>query len=151
MTKEFVLMTRSNGSRYRLHKGSEYSVADNCLAHGKNESLPKVKNMRIEFLSPNSTSKVQPLDAGIITWVKAKFRRRLLFRVFDKIDAAKKFIYNEDVLMAIRWTTEEWNGCPASDIHNYFTHCLRQAQGSDTDMEQEVEIKALRSMSMDAQ
>lgn len=76
---------------------------------------------------------------------------QVLFRVFDNIDAGKKSIYNVDVLTAFRWTTEEWNFCPASVIHNCFTNCLHQKEGFGTDMEQRAGNEALESMSRDAQ
>ena len=53
-------------------------LLDDCSAHGKKESLPELQNVHVEFLPPNTTSKVQPLDAGIIAWVKKMYRRRLL-------------------------------------------------------------------------
>jgi len=60
-------------------------LIDNCSAHGKKETMPALRNVRVEFLPPNATSKVQTLDAGIIAWVKAKYRRRLLFSVFETL------------------------------------------------------------------
>ncbi len=40
---------------------------DNCPSHAKNVQL---KNLRVEFLPPNATSKLQPLDQGIIKVLK---------------------------------------------------------------------------------
>eukprot|EP00171_Calliarthron_tuberculosum_P004123 IDg4123t1 len=101
-------------------------MIDNCSAHGKRETLPPLRNVRVDFLPPNTTSKVQPLDAGIIAWIKAKYKRRLLLRVFDNIDMGRKSIYNVDILCAMRWTDFEWNACPGSVIKNCFDHCLKQ-------------------------
>lgn len=103
-------------------------LIDNCSAHGTADSLPPLRNVRVQFLPPNTTSRVQPLDAGIIAWVKAKYKRRLLFRVFDNIDMGKKSIYNVDILTAMRWTKEEWESCPSSVIKNCFLHCLKQGE-----------------------
>lgn len=75
-----------------------------------------MQNVRVEFLPPNTTSRVQPLDAGIIAWVKAKYKRRLLLRVFENLEALSKNVYSVDVLTAIRWTEREWNSCPADVI-----------------------------------
>lgn len=41
-------------------------LLDNCSAHGKKEKFPEMKNICVEFLPPNTKSKIQPLDAGII-------------------------------------------------------------------------------------
>lgn len=58
----------------------------NCTAQGKLETLSPLQNVLVELLPPDITSRVQPLDADIIAWLKAGYRRRVLFRVFDIID-----------------------------------------------------------------
>lgn len=116
-------------------------LIDNCSAHGKDGTLPPLRHVRVEFLPPNATSKVQPLDAGIIAWVKGKYKRRLLFRVFDNIDMGSKSIYNVDILCAMRWTQEEWESCPANVIKNCFDHCLKQ----DVEKSEEERGSAVRS------
>ena len=50
-------------------------LMDNCSAHGSKETLPILKHVEIEFLPPNTTSKLQPLDAGIIAEMKVLYRR----------------------------------------------------------------------------
>lgn len=42
-------------------------MIDNCSTHNKPETIPSLQNILVEFLPPNTTSRVQPLDAGIIT------------------------------------------------------------------------------------
>lgn len=53
-------------------------IIDNCSTHLVNIRLT---NARLEFLSPNCTSLLQPLDQGIIKSMKAYFRRRLVERL----------------------------------------------------------------------
>lgn len=101
---------------------------DNYSAHESKDTLPSLQKVRVEFFQPNTTSKVQPLDAGIIAWVKAKYKLRLLLRGFESFEAEKKSIYNLDVLTEIRWTEREWDSCPAQFIHNCFTHRLKQGR-----------------------
>lgn len=88
-----------------------------------------LSNFRVEFLPPNKRSKIQPLDARKISCVKAKYKRRLLLRIFDNIEANHKYIYYIDVITPIRWTYEKWNACPATVIKNCITHCFKK--GSD--------------------
>lgn len=61
----------------------------NCSAHGKKEKPPELNNVGVEFFAPNTTRKAKPLDAGIIDWNKAKYKHRLLFRVFKNIESEK--------------------------------------------------------------
>jgi len=46
-------------------------LLDNCPAHGVKSKLPTLQNTEIMFLPPNTTSKLQPMDAGIIRSFKA--------------------------------------------------------------------------------
>lgn len=76
--------------RNDLHMGRQQGkkilfLIDHCSAHNISENLPSLRNMRIKFPPLNTTSIIQPLNAGKIEWLKAKKKRRLLFRVFDNI------------------------------------------------------------------
>ena len=52
-------------------------LVDNCSAHPK-ESADRLNNVRLEFLSPNTTSVIQPCDQGIIRNVKGKYRSEIV-------------------------------------------------------------------------
>ena len=45
----------------------------------------ELSNIKNEFLSPNMTSKLKPLDAGIIIQVKALYERRMLLNTLDQV------------------------------------------------------------------
>lgn len=122
---------------------------ENCSAHGSKDNLSVFDYLRIEFLPPNTTSKVQPLDAGIIALVKRKYKRRLLLRIFENIEARQKYIYNVHVLNAIKWTYEEWNACPKKVILNCFMHCFKHSE-SYIEEQQENDEDCLESMQRDA-
>lgn len=59
--------------------------------------------------------------------VKRTYKRRLLLRIFENIEAGHKPIYYVDMLKAIRWTYEEWNACPLEVIRNCFYHFFKQS------------------------
>lgn len=73
----------------------------NCPAHGESDAVPPFHHLKVEFLPPRPTSKIQPFDAGIISWVKTIFCKPLLFRIFDNLGSRVTSIYNFDVLTAI--------------------------------------------------
>ena len=65
---------------------------DNATSHS--DSL-KLSNVTLHFLPPNTTSKLQPLDLGIIRAFKARYRKHMLKHLVAKIDI--------NVLDAILW------------------------------------------------
>lgn len=84
MSKErfFGLHSRLDSYIGRLSGRKILFSPKHLSAFGKKEDLPNLRNFRIIFLPSNTASKVQHLDAGIIVWVKAKYQKPLLFRVF---------------------------------------------------------------------
>ena len=60
-------------SKMKRHDRKILLFIDNCSAH------PDVKasNVLVKFLPPNTTSKLQPCDAGIIQTVKMNYRKKL--------------------------------------------------------------------------
>lgn len=80
----------------------------------------------MELSSPNTTRKVQLLDAEIIAWIKAKYRPRLLFRVFQNIKLEMKSIDSYDVVAAFLWTFNKWHRYRWLLIQNFVNHYLSQ-------------------------
>ncbi len=52
---------------------------DNCSAH---TDLPTLSNIRIKFLPPNTTSKLQPLDQGFIKNFESLYRKEWFEKLF---------------------------------------------------------------------
>lgn len=97
-------------------------LIDNCSAHGNQESLPVLPNVKIIFLPPNCTSKVQPCDAGIIAALKLRYKSMHMERALENSDVNVKNIYKVDVLTAMRWFKRAWLELPAAVIHNCWRH-----------------------------
>lgn len=95
-------------------------LIDNHSGHSTADSHRPVWTVRVQFLPPSPTSRVQSLDTGIIAWVKDNYKHRLLFRVFDNIGMGKKSIYNVYIITEKLRTKEEWESCPPSVIKTSF-------------------------------
>lgn len=94
-------------------------LVDNCSAH---QLAPEpLKNVRVEFLPPNTTSKLQPLDAGIIKCFKGLYRKDIVARLIDAIDSGKED--NIDILTAMKIAHKAWTNISPQTIRNCFRAC----------------------------
>lgn len=93
---------------------------DNCTAH--NVDNLKLSHTKIFFFPPNFTSRLQPLDMGIIAVVKRKFRHRLVCACIEEINKGKE-IPKWNVLDAIRNVRLAWDAVTPDHIKN----CFRKA------------------------
>lgn len=56
-----------------IRKTAERKVAlpiHNCIVHGTVDSMVALNNVEVLILPPSTTSKIQPMDAGVIVSVK---------------------------------------------------------------------------------
>ena len=74
----------------------------------------------------NTTSKTQPLDAGIIAHWKVKYKKTLLRYVCGQIDGsrtASEIVKSVNLLMPIEWGREAWDKVSADTIQR----CLKKS------------------------
>ena len=116
-------------------------LLDNCSSHGSAESLPYLSNVDYQFLPPNTTSKLQPLDAGIIAALKSGYRERKYDHAVDCIDAGAAEIYKIDQPTAMRWMRDCWESTTARTVSNCWCHTGLIEQGSTGAGQMEQEIK----------
>ena len=67
----------------------------NCTVRN---SYPLLSHVKIEFLSPNITSKLQPLDMGIIKDFKSLYRKEMVINLVNSINEKK---FNSTILTPI--------------------------------------------------
>ena len=96
------------GSRDPRTGRSVVLLMDNAGCHP-----PELKEAytNITFLPSNKTSKLQPLDLGIIQNFKVYHRKLFLRFVISKIDecnAVSEVTTSVSVLQAIRWVAQAW-------------------------------------------
>ena len=127
MTREMWTKWLSKWDSELAAKGEKILLlVDNATAHDPTLNS-KLSNITQVFLPKNSTSRLQPLDAGVIKNFKVKYRQLLLRHVLALIDsstlAASAIARAVDVLTAIRWIRQAWNDVKPSTIVNCFAHC----------------------------
>ncbi|XP_052215921.1 tigger transposable element-derived protein 6-like [Dreissena polymorpha] len=88
----------------------------------------KLKNVNFQFLPPNTTSLVQPMDAGIIQAVKLKFRKRQLKYVLEEMDRhptklGPEILRDISILDAIYWISAAWRELSTETISKCFGKC----------------------------
>ncbi|XP_060846175.1 tigger transposable element-derived protein 6-like [Rhopalosiphum padi] len=72
-------------------------MTNNCLAHN---IIPNCQAIKVKFLPPNTTSKSQPLDQGIIKTFKTLYRKEIVRKIISDMDEEKSTVI--DVLQAMR-------------------------------------------------
>ena len=96
--------------------------------------MKTLHNIKICFLPANTTSKLQPLDLGIMKNFKVHYRRFLLRYVLSKIDQCKtasEVTSSLNILMAIRWVAQAWKDVKEETIRK----CFRSAGILDSSMD----------------
>ena len=81
---------------------------DNCSGHPH----LVLSNIKLVFLPPNTTSHLQPCDAGIIQTVKLHYRKRFMRHVLsemDEVDTASELVKTITVRDAICWLDMAWD------------------------------------------
>ena len=53
-------------------------LTDNAPCHGQASTIPNLLHTQILFLPKNTTSRIHPLDEGVIACIKKRFRRTKL-------------------------------------------------------------------------
>ncbi|XP_065056398.1 tigger transposable element-derived protein 4-like [Rhopilema esculentum] len=98
------------------HKRKVALVFDKCPAHPEVENLKAIK---LVFLPPNTTSKTQPTDQGVIRSLKAKYRTVLVQKYIREIDQQKS-LPKISILDAMDILAASWSMVSETTIVNCF-------------------------------
>ena len=106
---------RMNGKKVLL-------IVDNCPAHPK--VVEGLRNIELFFLPRNTTSKIQPCDAGIIRAFKAHYRRHFYSSILQGLEVEAPNPEKISISNAINFANMAWNfDVKTTTIANYFRHC----------------------------
>jgi hypothetical protein len=96
------------------------ALFDNAPSHIFDKS--KLTHVTVEFLEPNMTSHIQPMDAGIIRAFKAHYRRLYIERVLERDEFGEDNIYHIDQLEGMRLLEHAWESVTSSTVAHCWTH-----------------------------
>ena len=80
-----------------------------------------LRNIKVIPFPPNTTSKLQPLDAGIIAAFKHHYHCKQIAWGLDQLDDGCN-PYSIDQLQAMRWSVGAWNSLDESVFANCWRH-----------------------------
>ncbi|XP_019894080.1 tigger transposable element-derived protein 6-like [Musca domestica] len=86
---------------------------DNCTAHNR---YPDLSYIKVEFLSPNTSSVLQPLDKGIIKNFKTLYRKDMVTNLVSCIDGKREFVFTLQTSMLMAY--KAWMNISQSCIQN---------------------------------
>lgn len=95
---------------------------DNCSAH----TDLYFTNVKLVYLPPNTTPRLQPCDAGIIQAMKMRYRKQLLRHVLfymEEASSASNLAKKVNILDAVMWWKMAWDEIDAATIEKCFIHC----------------------------
>ena len=95
---------------------------DNCAALLEVE----LSNIKLAYLPPNTTAKLQPLDGGIIQQTKCLYRKRFLRHIIAEVTEtteASALAKSVNVLDAIFWLKLAWDTVTQHTITKCFISC----------------------------
>jgi len=105
-------------------------IIDNCPTHPK---VCRLQNIKLVFLPPNTTSKTQPCDQGIIQNLKVQYRKQVLLKQITYAEKKKDFVIT--VLDALRLLQQAWTSVTPTTITNCFRHAGFSHQTPETENE----------------
>ena len=115
------VLTRFNRKLF-LQQRKIVLVLDNATCHLKS-MIDSFSQIKIIFLSKNITSRLQPLDVGIIQNFKVKYRKRLVKYVLARINeylSTTQISKDVNILIVIRWAQEAPKEVTGTTIKNCF-------------------------------
>ena len=93
-------------------------IVDNCTAHPTD--IQGLQAVKLFFLPPNTTAKLQPMDAGIIRNLQYHYRIDFIKKKIDSIDNNQEFSLT--IFEAICMLNRAWEKVKESTIQNCYRH-----------------------------
>ena len=95
-------------------------LCDNVPSHKHNPT--NYSHVQVEFLVPNLTAWIQPMDGGIIASFKAQYKQQFIWLALDQDNQGAANMYEINQLQAMKLAASAWNAVTPSTIHNCWRH-----------------------------
>nr|XP_018624297.1 tigger transposable element-derived protein 6-like [Nicotiana tomentosiformis] len=97
-------------------------LLDNATPHDIEEYKIQLTHIKVHHLPPNTTSHLQPSDAGIITNFNVKYKSRDIKHFIDEYESNESHPFSSDnkfnMRQAIKTLVEAWNDVKASTCND---------------------------------
>ena len=123
-SKIWIQWLNKINNKFKLQGRKILLFIDNCPSH----AVVDLSHVKIQLLPPNTTSRLQPCDAGIIQNVKLHYRRIFLRHILFKTETdstatATELSKSVSLLDAIIWLRVSWLRVKAETINKCFRNC----------------------------
>ena len=109
---------REMDTKFTKEKKKVALIIDNCPAH---TTIDNLKSIELVFLPPNTTSKLQPMDQGVVRSLKAYYKSLELQRLVVAIDKGKDLpVFS--ILDAMKMLDLAWQKVKISTVVNCFAN-----------------------------
>lgn len=103
-----------------------------------------LRNIRLEYLPPNTTSVLQPMDQGVIRCLKCYSRTALVMKIIENIE--RKVETKISLLDAIIMLKKSWDKVSKETIANCFIHSGLSERRPEIQESEEDKLESLLSM-----
>ena len=118
-----------------------YVELENFLYNFSDQKIDKYDHIRVEFFPSNCTSKVQPLEQGIIQAFKAKYQSQVVTEKLDAIDYGYE-LSEIDIYNSIKKIYVAWKNVSEKTIQNCFKKAGFKEENSQESVEKDEKIDA---------
>lgn len=108
--------------------GNVVLLLDNAPTHPKQETLERENGrFRVQYLPPNVTALIQPMDQAVMATLKKRYRKTILEqRLINFQGTVKEFLKKFTIKDAMDVMASSWDEVQAKTIHGSFNQILEQ-------------------------
>ena len=122
-------------------------LMDNFKAHECSVKLLKdeggLRNIEVDWLPPNTTSRWQPLDQGIIASFKLQYKKFWIVYIVKQLDNDKTPQKTVTLLNAVNWTTAAWKAVNNTTVEKCWWKSTLVEKPNEIESSDQVDTSAL--------